>query len=66
MGLGDERPLIELGKQEAARRGTFEPRKAPWDLLCQLFQGHWHDNFVTLQPGQTLIACNDDRVLDVK
>ena len=65
MGVGDERPLIELGKQESARRGwAFDQRKGQWQLLRQLFEGPWDDNFVTIQPGQTLIACNDDRVLD--
>ena len=67
MGVGDERPLIEQGKAEAARRGwTFDQRDGDWTLLRKLFDGPWDDDFVVIPPGYRLITRNDQRVLDAE
>ncbi len=65
MGVCDERPFVEAARAEARRRGwTFEHRRGDWSLLERLFFGRWDEDFVVLQPGQRLVACNDERVLD--
>ncbi len=67
MGVGDEKPLIELGKEEAQnRKWTFEHRKGNWDLLTKLFNGPWDGDFVIVHPGEKLVARNDERVLDAE
>jgi hypothetical protein len=64
MGVGDETPLIEQGREEAQRRGwSFDLRRGEWTLLRKLFEGPWDDDFVTVAPGEHLVACNDGRVL---
>ena len=66
MGVCDERPFIAASRAEAERRGwSFDHRMGDWGLLEKLFFGVWDDDFVILQPGQRLVARNDDGVLDV-
>ena len=65
MGVCDERPFVEIARAEAQRRGwKFDHRKGDWTLLEKLFFGEWDGDFVVLAPGQSLIARNDEAVLD--
>ena len=67
MGVGDEQPLIERAREQAAeRKWEFELRDGDWSLLKKLFFGIWDDDFVHVQPGQKITARNDDRVLDAE
>lgn len=67
MGVGDERDLIERARQEAAKRSwEFEVRKGDWSLLKKLFYAHWDEDFVIVPPGKTIVARNDDRVIDAE
>ena len=67
MGVCDEQPLVAAARAEAEKKGwTFDHRRGDWTLLEKLFSGRWDDDFVILQPGQTLAARNDDRVLEAE
>jgi len=67
MGVGDETSLIDRARQEAEEKGwEFEKRPGDWSLLKKLFAGRWDDDFVIVQPGQQLKACNDHRVLEAE
>jgi len=67
MGVCDETPFIEKTRTEAAERNwDFELRKGDWTLLEKLFFADWDDNFVIVPPGKTLVARNDELVLDVE
>ena len=67
MGVCDEGEFIEKSRAEAQRRNwNFELREGDWSLLEKLFFGLWDEDFVIVQPGQQIIARNDDEVLGVK
>jgi hypothetical protein len=65
MGPGDEERFIEQGRRQAAeRKWEFEVRDGDWTLLHKLFFGPWDADFVTVAPGQQIVARDDDRVVD--
>ena len=67
MGICDETPFIEDARKRAAGRNwEFERRKGGWGLLERLFAGEWNEDFLIVQPGQRIIARNDDRIVDVE
>jgi hypothetical protein len=67
MGTTDEEPMVRAARREAERRGwTFERRKGDWTLMEKFFGGEWDENFVVVPPGGHIVACNDDRILDVE
>jgi hypothetical protein len=64
MGTCDESALIDRTRRDAEDRGwDFELRPGDWTLLRKLFEGPWDADFVVCQPGERLVACNDERVL---
>jgi len=66
MGVCDESSLIEAGRAEARKLGWhFEERKGNIALLKKLFEGPWDDDFLVVPPGKTIIARNDEMILDV-
>ena len=65
MGVCDEQPLIDQARQQAAERNwEFELRPGDWSLLRKLFLGLWDVDFLVVPPGGTIVAKNDDDVLD--
>ena len=67
MGLCDETPFVEKARELAGDRNwTFEQRKGEWTLLEKLFFGQWDGEFVTINPGQTLAARNDESILEAE
>jgi hypothetical protein len=65
MGVCDETAFIELARERAALQNwAFEVRKGEWSLLRKLFYGEWDQDFVIVPPGGTIVARNDDGVLD--
>jgi len=67
MGVCDETDIVEAARSEAAERDwQFELRDGDLTLLRRLFAGQWDDDFVIVQPGQSIVACNDHRVLDAE
>lgn len=67
MGVCDESGLIAATQADAGDRGwAFELREGSMDLLRRLIAGPWDDDFVVVQPGQSLVARNDERILDVE
>ncbi len=66
MGVCDEKPFIKMAGERAAKQNwEFEVRKGEWSLLRKLFAGEWDEDFVIVPPGGTIVAKNDDGVLDV-
>jgi hypothetical protein len=67
MDVCDEQALIADARAEADKnQWTFDLRPGSWCLLEKLFAGNWDEDFVIVQPGQHLVARNDDRVLDAE
>ena len=67
MGATDEQPIIEAARAEAESRGwSFERRKGDRTLMEKFFGGDWDEDFVVIPPGGHIVACNDDRILDVE
>jgi hypothetical protein len=44
----------------------FELRNGNLTLLRNLFLGQWDDNYLVVEPGQRIVARNDESVLDVE
>ena len=67
MGVCDESTLIEAARAEAGRLGwQFELREGSLKLLSRLFNGPWDDDFLVVPPGKSIVARNDEMVLDVR
>ena len=67
MGICPEDDYIEQTRKGASDRGwQFELRDGKLTLLEKLFTGQWDDDFVIVPPAATIIARNDETVLDVQ
>ena len=67
MGVCDEADFVDQTRREAAERNwEFELREGDLSLLERLFRGQWDDDFVIVQPGEMLVARNDERILDAE
>lgn len=67
MGACEEGPFLDSARQRAAEKGwTFEHRRGDWTLLEKLFGGQWEEEFLIVQPGQTVVARNDASILDAE
>jgi hypothetical protein len=65
MGVCEETPFIEQSRNLAQEKGwSHEVCQGRWTLLEKLFAGRWDDDFVIVQPGQSIVARNDEWVLD--
>jgi hypothetical protein len=65
MGVCDESELIEATRRDAQERGwEFELRDGDMTLLRKLLTGQWDEDFLVVQPGEQIVARNDDRILD--
>jgi hypothetical protein len=65
MGVCDETPFIDAARRQAEQRGwSFDRCKGDWSLLKKLFAGKWDEDFMIVQPGEKIVARNDDRVVD--
>jgi hypothetical protein len=66
-GICEEEPFIEATRQRAEEKGLdFELRNGNLTLLRNLFLGQWDDNYLVVEPGQRIVARNDESVLDVE
>jgi len=66
MGVCDEEPFIADSRRRAEQHGwDFEIREGDWTLLEKLFFGKWDEDFVIVPPGRSIVARNDEWVLDV-
>jgi hypothetical protein len=64
MGLECEAPFRDLARREAERRGwTFDEVEGSMDLLRKAIHGDWDEGFLVLEPGQTVAATHDDRII---
>ncbi|MDD4889785.1 MAG: DUF1638 domain-containing protein [Phycisphaerae bacterium] len=68
MGVSDETAARESARTEAEKNGwAFEVLKGNIDLLGRLVDGPWPDeDFLTVNPGQQILATADNRVLGAK
>jgi hypothetical protein len=65
MGVCDEEPFVEATRKDAADRGwEFEERQGSLMLLQKLFNGPWDEDFVVVPPGGTIVAQNDEDILE--
>ncbi|MDK1032502.1 MAG: DUF1638 domain-containing protein [Planctomycetia bacterium] len=65
MGVCDECSFIEDARNEAAEHGwEFEVRKGQWALLKKLFGCQWDEDILVVPPGSTIVARNDEWILD--
>ena len=64
MGVGDGTAVEAEAKSEAARRGwTFERLEGDMALIRRLLMGAWEEDFLVLQPGQSVSMAYDGEVL---
>ncbi len=64
MGLGGEEAAKKEARERAAHEGwRFEVMKGDMSLIERLLSGDWDDDFVVLEPGQTLASSHDDLVM---
>ncbi len=64
MGVGNSAFVEGQAKDEAGRRGwTYERVAGDMVLVRRLLNGDWNEDFLTLQPGQTLSMAYDDQII---
>lgn len=64
LGLPSEGPFRQRALEEAQERGwTFEEVQGSLDLARKLVFGEWDDNFLIVQPGETLCPSYDEGVI---
>ena len=64
MGVCDEAEFIEIATQRARENSwELEVRDGDIGLLAKMFRGQWDDDFLVVQPGQNIVARNDNNVL---
>jgi hypothetical protein len=64
MGIGNSSAVEEKARDEADRRGwTYERIPGDLNLIRRLLDGEWNDDFLVLQPGQTLGMSYDAGIL---
>ena len=64
MGLGCEDRFCRMAREEAERKGwAFEEIEGSMALLRKLLQGDWDDDFLIVQPGQSIRPTYDDQIM---
>ena len=64
MGIEGENPFCEMARKEAEEKGwTFDEVKGSMKMLHQLIYGEWDDQFLVLDPGQTVQATHDHKII---
>ena len=64
MGMDCEAPFRRMAEVEAAKQGLiFEEIPGSMELLRKLVRGEWDDNFLVVEPGQTIRPSHDDAVI---
>jgi hypothetical protein len=64
MGVGDGSRVERMAQNDAARRGwVFEKVAGDMVLVRRLLFGDWRDDFLVLQPGDSLAMTYDDQVI---
>ena len=66
MGLPCEGPYRQRAQEEAEEKGwVYDEVEGTMDLLRKMVEGPWDDDFLVVQPGQSLAASHDEAVLRV-
>jgi hypothetical protein len=64
LGLADSSKIESQAKDDAAKRGwTFERLPGNLDLIRRLLNGDWDQDYLVLQPGQSIAMSFDDSIL---
>ena len=64
LGLADASNIETKARADAARRGwTFEKLPGNLDLIRRLLNGDWDQDYLILQPGQSITMAYDDSIL---
>lgn len=65
MGVGDGEAVADQAAGDAQRRGwQFETMVGDLTLIHRLIMGDWDDDFLRLEPGQTIEMSYDDNVVE--
>jgi len=65
-GLEVDDSFRQRAEAEAADKGwKFEELEGSTSIFHRLLNGDWNDDFLIVQPGQQIVASNDERVLTV-
>jgi hypothetical protein len=66
VGLEGEERFREMAREEAERAGrSFAEIEGALELLRKLVYGEWDEEFLVLQPGESVAASYDDDVVRV-
>ncbi len=66
MGIeGEERFQKQACKEAADKQWTFEVLKGDMSILRKLIYGEWDDDFLVLEPGESLVPSYDEQVVKV-
>jgi len=64
LGVADSSDVETSTRDEAARRGwTFDKLAGDLVLVRRLLEGDWDDDFLVLQPGESVKMAYDERVV---
>jgi len=64
MGLACEEPFRERARQEAEKKGwTFDELEGSMALLKKLINGEWDEDFLVVEPGQTVEPTHDRSIV---
>jgi hypothetical protein len=64
MGVGDGSKVERMAQEDAARRGwVFEKVAGDMVLVRRLLFGDWRDDFLVLEPGESLAMTHDHQVI---
>ena len=67
MGVSDGAAVEAKAKDQAARRGwTYDRVEGDLVLMRRLLLGEWGQDYLVLQPGQSLVMTYDDQVIGCK
>ena len=65
MGLECEEPFRDMARREAEEKGwTFDEVEGSMDLLRKAIHGEWDEDFLILEPGQSVQATHDHAIID--
>ena len=67
MGLECDAHFKGVAADEAASKGwTFKQIDGSLDLLERLIEGDWNEDFLILEPGQSIVSTHDENVIGIK
>ena len=67
MGLECEEPFRDMARHEAEKKGwTFDEVEGSMELLRKAIHGEWDEDFVVIEPGQTISVTHDESIITAR